>query len=501
MALCWHCETTEAEAGDVLCSDCKSSSSEDMATTTTASAPPDTPPSLAGEEQILDIYERDVRRAGLVGEEALAKLLLLAVVSRHFDKIVNVAVKGPSAAGKSYTVAQVLRFVPPSAYVDLTSMSELGLVYMEDSLEHRIVVLYEAFALADDSAAAYIVRSLLSEGRLKHQTTIKQKGVLIEKPGPTGLITTTTRVALHEENETRLISVTVDDTKIQTGRVLQQQARQAAGEDTAGLDVEPWHALLAWLETGEHRVVVPFAPALSGLVPPIATRLRRDFPQVLALVQAHALLHRETRGQDDLGRIVAQLHDYAVVREIAAPLIADAAEASVTQTIRETVAAVETLVPRFQGGVTIKALAAELGLDKSSALRRARRAEDRGYLINEEDRPGRPARLRIGDPLSEDAGILPEPDEVAAALSSPFASATVQPSDVSPGQGADLRLHTPPQPPDDRATVGVAGALGVVDPHATTKTGSDLQERGAVAGLHAEGREQTPCPGPMCRCS
>lgn len=421
------------------------------------------PPALATEPRILDQFAKDVRDSGLVGEEALAKLLVLAVVSRHFEEIVNVVVKGPSAAGKSYAVGRVLRFVPSSAYIDLTSCSELGLVYMEDDLRHRIVVLYEAFALAEDSATAYIVRSLLSEKRIKHQTTIKQKGVLVEKEGPTGLITTTTKVALHDENETRLLSVTVDDTKAQTERVLKEQARRARGERVAEPDVQRWHDLLTWLGTGPHDVVVPYADKLAELIPPVALRLRRDHPQILGLVRAHALLHRASREKNELEQIVASLEDFEVVREIVAPLVADAAEASVTDTVRETVETVARLAASFPEGVPVADLARSLDVDKSSASRRAARARDRGFLVNDEERPGRPARLKLGEPLPEDTGILPTRADLEAFLLSPRV---------------------------ERNGATVPGPTATPTGGATVDRPSDQGERPTVAPLHAKSEQR-----------
>ena len=80
---------------------------------------------------------------------------------------------------------------------------------------HRIIVLYEAAGLTGDFGT-YLVRSLLSEGRICYETVEKTKDGLkarrIEREGPTGLITTTTAVGLHPENETRLLSVNVTDT-------------------------------------------------------------------------------------------------------------------------------------------------------------------------------------------------------------------------------------------------------------------------------------------------
>ena len=55
--------------------------------------------------------------------------------------------------------------------------------------------------------AIYLMRSLLSEGKIRYETVEKtSQGLqpkLIERAGPTGLILTTTGANLHPENETR----------------------------------------------------------------------------------------------------------------------------------------------------------------------------------------------------------------------------------------------------------------------------------------------------------
>src|SRR5262249_19036514 len=163
-------------------------------------------------------------------------------------------------------------------------------------------VLYEAAGLTGDFAT-YLVRSLLSEGRICYETVEKTKEGLksrrIERDGPTGLITTTTAVHLHPENETRLLSLTITDTSAQTKAIMQAQAiRQGRLDD---LVVSPWHAFQRLLASGPKHVEIPFARELAGLIPPVAVRLRRDFPTVLALIEAHALLHQQSRERNAEG--------------------------------------------------------------------------------------------------------------------------------------------------------------------------------------------------------
>jgi hypothetical protein len=98
-----------------------------------------------------------------------------------------------------------------------------------------------------------------------------------------------------------------------------------------------------------------------------------------------------------------------------AGLIAEGVEATVPETIRETVNAVETIIQRSdEEWATNKALSEELNIDKAAALRRVRNAIGRGYLKNLEDRKGRPARLVLGEAMPEDAEILPAPENLGA---------------------------------------------------------------------------------------
>ena len=67
---------------------------------------------------------------------------------------------------------QTLRLFPPEAYYTLTAMSERALAYSEEPLSNRMLVLYEAAGMSSDFAS-YLIRSLLSEGRLRYETVEK----------------------------------------------------------------------------------------------------------------------------------------------------------------------------------------------------------------------------------------------------------------------------------------------------------------------------------------
>jgi hypothetical protein len=420
---------------------------------------------LVGEPDVLTRFGRAIESAGLVGETTNAKILFLALTSRLFERPVSVAVKGVSAGGKSFTVESVLKFFPQSAYFARTGFSEKALYFSEEDFQHRFIVLFEADAM-DSDYVSYVVRTLLSENRLSYELPVKTpdgiKPQLLEKEGPTGLITTTTAARLHPENETRLLSLGVTDTKQQTQAVM----KTVAADRVAAFDYAQWRAFQAWLSTGERRVVIPYAPWLATKVPPVAVRLRRDFGMLLSLIRSHAVLHRETRDKDERGRIIATPADYAAVHALVEGLFAEGIEATVPPTIRETVTCVRDCLGnpgtnRNDDGaptVSLTALAKELGLDKNSVHHRVRKAIAAGYLSDQETRRGKAAQIVLAEPLPEEGEILPAPGvlecwsdfggdgEGEAYLKAGAASPTQVNQRVGNGEGGGIPpfTHNPP---------------------------------------------------------
>jgi hypothetical protein len=374
---------------------------------------------LASQPRILDHMIEELAATGLVGEKRAAKLIYLVLTSRLLERPLCAVVKGPSSSGKNFVSGQVLTLFPPSGFYRLTGMSEKALAYSEEPLAHRTLVVEEAAGLSGGTGA-YLLRSLISEGRIRYETVeagsngLKPK--VLDRPGPTGLLVTTAALNLDAELETRLFSIPISDSRDQTSAVLRSvAARYEGAQRDSTTDLRRWHTLQQYLSLSEHRVVVPYAQALVGAVPPVAVRLRRDIPAVLNLVCAHALLHQTTRDRDDEGHLVATIEDYAVVYELVADLVSQGAEASVPTTVRETVEAVRSLGRTLVGGVPQRLLGEKLNLDKATVSRRVRHANRLGYLVNNQEKRGQPAKLEIGDPLPADVEILPRPETLTGA--------------------------------------------------------------------------------------
>src|SRR6266568_326911 len=332
-------------------------------------------------------------------------------------------------AGETAPVELAAAFHPPEAIHNLTGMSERAILYSDRETRHVYIVIGEAAALHKDGVGASVIRSLAWGNRLVYDTV--EKGYdgklvarVIEKPGPTGMVTTSTK-PLDPELATRLLRIVITDDPDQTKKIIAAQAKHAAHGTAAAPTFAPWHAAQRWLTlVGERHIVIPFAEALGQRVPCDDVRMRRDFQQILGVVQAHALLHQRQRERDAQGQILADRRDYEAAYRLLRDVLAITLD-NVSKTMRETVEAVLEL--KISTGVGYAELSAALDRSKATVAERVQRAIHAGYLANAEQRKGYPAKIVIADPIPEPRSILPAPDELFASSSPPPANSAKQP--------------------------------------------------------------------------
>ena len=383
---------------------------------------------LATDPMVLDRMVADAERAGLAGESMQAKVLFLAVVSRRLDTPVSTITKAESSSGKSWTIKRVLDFFPRSAYVSITSMSPKALIYSREELAHRMLYVGEANG-AEEQEASYLLRHLVSEGFIRHEVVIEDKKNgghttrVVEKEGPTGLITSTARAeGVDPELENRMILLSSTDTVDQTLAVLESIATRP---HRAPMDFSAWHAFDRWIGLSRTDAVVPRDLAVAiyqGAAAP-SIRWRRDFSQFLNLMRAHALLRQVDRHVDERGRVECNLEDYAVIHEVFASIMAETAGAALPQGTAEVLESIER-VKVFVGadweGASVTQIMSQLppGLDLTGDAVRARlrRGVEAGFFIVNE--MANPKRYMAGERALEGASeeAMPHPARLALSL-------------------------------------------------------------------------------------
>ena len=359
-------------------------------------------------EDVLSLAANDVEHGGLVAENRNVKLVYLTMASALTEKPVSLVIKGDSGSGKSAIVDAVRALFPEDAYLEVTVMSKRWLNYARD-LAHRTLIIKEAPAVSGELQDLQ-TRELLSSGCLINRTVRGGKEVVEKTEGPTGMITTTTATRLHEEIETRVLSLKILNIPERTKRILIKQAERRRPVE---VDYTGWHQLYVWLKAHMRPVHVPFGHQLAKLVRPDRTRVHRDFEHVQTLVETHALLHQLNRKSDRSGTIIAEIRDYEMVYKLVHRLISENAESDVRADIRQTVQAVTKLVAKGRP-VSTTDVAAELQMPLSTASRRLTRAAKAGFVRKHNNGRG-PADWRLANPLPGVTEVLPAPDRVAAA--------------------------------------------------------------------------------------
>lgn len=376
----------------------------------------------------LALVAEELRGLGYGGDISPALVTYLAattrlLVARPGTMPAHLLLTGPAASGKSFTVQSVLRLLPDEAYHEIDACSPRAVLYDDASLRHRVLVIGELDSLREgegtENTLLSALRALLSEARVRYDVTVRDKETgrfyteHIEKPGPTVLITTGTRVFRDPQMASRVFTVAVPEDGERVRTVLAAQARAELSPPP-----EPSEALVAFQAYLQRRapwdVKVPFVEALAELLGKrgAATRMTRDFEKLLALVKAVALLRHRHRDVEE-GRLLATLEDYEAVRQLVAPIY-DASVTGASEQVRAVVEAVAELRRSGIARVGYADVAKRLKLHPEQVRRLAHQAVTNGWLTSGAEGRGRPVALDVAEPLPP-AEALPTAEELRAA--------------------------------------------------------------------------------------
>jgi DNA primase len=275
-----------------------------------------------------------VNRAGVVGERKNIAMYCCAIDSRlipdDFQSPNVLAVKnaGHYGSGKSYSLSTCVLIYPENAYYMITNGSAKSLYYLEGGLKHKALIVTEGFQFQENNAAdselVYVIRSLISEGRIRYCVPEKDKdGILktVEKKldGPTSFITTTIMDKLEDQMDDRLFSIHPDEGIQQTKDITTMTASQKSGNhprlDMKTIDTwKHYHNLLKPVE-----VVIPFILKVADFmnentIVPLSTR--RAFKRVLIVIQSVTCAYQYQRKRNDEGKLIAEMGDYYMALQI-----------------------------------------------------------------------------------------------------------------------------------------------------------------------------------------
>jgi len=238
---------------------------------------------------------QDFETIGLTGEEANKLLGYLAATSRKLDEPLSIMIQSRSAAGKSTLQDAIVSFMPVEDYVKYTRLTDQALFYKEeDSLVHKLLAIEEEQGAR---GASYSIRNIQSSNYLsiaatgKDPVTGKLKTEEYRVRGPVSLMITTTEVELDYETSNRFVTLTIDESREMTERILAKQRERETLEgfkqkiETGRVTKRHHNAQRLLRPIG---VVNPYAKYLT--YPTESLRARRDQKKYLGMIRAIAYL-------------------------------------------------------------------------------------------------------------------------------------------------------------------------------------------------------------------
>lgn len=242
----------------------------------------------------------DFEVIGLTGEDGNKLMGYIAATSRKLDEPLSVLIQSRSAAGKSTLQDAIIMLIPTEDYIKYTRLTGQALFYKEeDSLVHKLLAIEEEHGARD---ASYSIRNIQSSKCLsiaatgKDPVTGKLRTEEYKVKGPVALMITTTEVELDYETSNRFITLTIDESKEMTERILQKQREQDTLE---GLIRKAETDLITRRHHNAQRllrplhVINPYAEHLT--FPAESLRARRDHKKYLGLIKAIAFIHQYQR--------------------------------------------------------------------------------------------------------------------------------------------------------------------------------------------------------------
>lgn len=227
----------------------------------------------------------------------------------------NLLVNGESSVGKSFVCKKVLEIFPETHYEYRTKVTPEAFTYWHNSTyepdwtwDGKICYLED---ISNKLANSDTFKVMCSEGSTA-TVVIKQRAIDILIQGKPVMVVTTASAEPSAEILNRFSIIQLDETRNQTKKIIEEQAKRAATGTSDRYDRLVVNALTCLERV---RVKIPFADAITDSFPTNSLRSRRDFPRFMDLIKASAALHQWQREKED-GWLVADIQDYDIAREV-----------------------------------------------------------------------------------------------------------------------------------------------------------------------------------------
>ncbi len=351
-----------------------------------------------------------MEKAGLVGEQTNALVLLIVAVSRLLRRPLNAFVKGRSSSGKNWLVTRVLLVFPRGRVREITNASEQAWSYAKDYFRHRIIYLQER---SQAGGSVHPLRLFISEAKIVRIVSKWVNGERITKKyvarGPVASISTTTQAALEIDDETRHLSIVIDESPEQTRRIVQAYTKDNPG--LSAKELRMWNEVHRLIEERSDCEIV-FPAWFDKVAENVFTddiAVRRYYPAFAEACRAVCLIRsfQPDHQEPSNGEMVVDFGDFAVAALIFDRIFVQSLhrQEGSTLEVREAVRVISSRKNHAGAGD----LAEYLGISVDSAYERMRQAFKAGVIRRANSPEEDNRKFYVAAPRPR---FIPDPEEL-----------------------------------------------------------------------------------------
>jgi DNA primase len=274
---------------------------------------------LATDKNIIHTIQEKLTQTGIIGEEENKIFLFIIGVSHIQENPLNALIQGSSGSGKTNLLKGIFRIMPDESKKIYSRCSEKMLYNVPKYyFKNKLICFEDVDGLGEE--AEYAWRELVSNGELISGVSYKdEKGNIGIKElvvyGPITSIACTTKGAIYADNMSRLFLIAIDESKAQTKKINDYQAKEAAGLINKQEQKNNIRQLQNYVRILQpYQVHNPHATKLK--LPEGITDERRLYRLYLYFIDMITVLHQYQRKKNQQGKLIATKQDCQIAKDL-----------------------------------------------------------------------------------------------------------------------------------------------------------------------------------------
>jgi DNA primase len=274
---------------------------------------------LANDKNLIETIKEKLTHTGIVGEEENKTFLFVIAVSHIQENPLNALIQGSSGSGKTNLLKGIYKIIPEENKKIYSRCSEKMLYNVPKYyFKNKLICFEDVDGLGEE--AEYAWRELVSNGELISGVSYKdEKGNIGIKEltvyGPITSIACTTHGAIYADNMSRLFLIAIDESKAQTKKINEYQAKEAAGLINKQEQKNNQNELKNFVRLLQpYNVHNPHATKLK--LPEGIRDERRLYRLYLYFIDMITVLHQYQRNKTPQGKLIATKKDCQIAKDL-----------------------------------------------------------------------------------------------------------------------------------------------------------------------------------------